>query len=720
MATLVLTAVGSAVGGPIGGALGAALGGAIDRTVLFRPPGREGPRLKELALQTSSYGTEIPKLYGRIRVAGSVIWATDLIEHRSTGSSGKGQPSTTRYSYTASFAVALSARPIQGVRRIWAEGKLLRGAAGDLKSRTGFRLHRGGEDQLADPLIGAAEGAGLAPAHRGTAYAVFENMDLEPFGNRIPALTFEVEADAGAVGIGVILDELAPEVLASDAELPELLGFSAHGASVRAVAEVLAGAANGWFREGDRTMVLTRGGGPASVVADGAAGERAARAIAAADKAPRSLTLTHYDPARDFQIGVQRAQRPGAGTRESRVELPAVLDAGAARTLASEALARMELERERRRVTLGWDALALAPGGRVRIAGVPGLWRIERWTLEAMRVRLGCVRVAPAALPMAASGGRVAAAPDDEIGVTVLQAFELPPLEDAPASGPLLAIAAAGTGAGWRSAALLTSIDGGARWDSAGSTGLTALLGTITVPPGGASAMLEDRTNILEVTLMAAGMTLGDADAAALDAGANLAIAGSELLQFARAEPLGGARWRLSGLWRGRRGTEYAIATQAVGDPFVCIAADALRVVSLGPETIGGALQVLAQGPGDAVAVAASAPIDGRSILPPAPAHLRVEPLPDGSVRLRWIRRSRTGWRWVDGVDAPLAEERERYRVTVAPSAAPARIEETDQPTLMLSAADCSAGCHVSVRQVGTHGLSRPAERLVQATGEGR
>ena len=60
MATLVLTAVGGAVGGPIGAAVGAAIGQYADREVLFRPKGREGPRLTELALQTSSYGTAIP------------------------------------------------------------------------------------------------------------------------------------------------------------------------------------------------------------------------------------------------------------------------------------------------------------------------------------------------------------------------------------------------------------------------------------------------------------------------------------------------------------------------------------------------------------------------------------------------------------------------------------------------------------------------------------
>ena len=169
MATLILTAVGTAIGGPVGATIGSLLGQAIDAR-LFAPKGREGPRLSDLRVQTSSYGSVIPRLYGRIRVAGTVIWSTDLIEHRQRQSAGKGRGSVTSYSYSASFAVALSSRPIIGVQRIWAEGNILRGAAGDFKSATGFRLHGGDADQPVDPLIAAAEGPTDCPAYRGIAW----------------------------------------------------------------------------------------------------------------------------------------------------------------------------------------------------------------------------------------------------------------------------------------------------------------------------------------------------------------------------------------------------------------------------------------------------------------------------------------------------------------------------------------------------------------------
>ena len=91
MATLVLSAVGTAIGGPIGGALGALVGQQFDQNLLFKPAAREGPKIQELAVQTSSYGTQIPRVFGRMRIAGSVIWATDLKETRNT-EGGKGRP----------------------------------------------------------------------------------------------------------------------------------------------------------------------------------------------------------------------------------------------------------------------------------------------------------------------------------------------------------------------------------------------------------------------------------------------------------------------------------------------------------------------------------------------------------------------------------------------------------------------------------------------------
>jgi len=719
MATVVLSVAGALLGGPPGAQLGAQLGGVIDSALLFKPGRREGARLGDLRVQTSSYGTAIPRLFGSIRVAGCVIWATDLIEHRGNQSGGKGQPSTTTYSYTASFAVALSARPILQLGRIWADGQLLRGAAGDFKVRTGFRLYTGDEDQPVEPLIAAIEGAGRAPAHRGLAYAVFEDLELATFGNRIPQLSFEVIADEAPVPVAGIAQEIAG--LSADGVGTLLTGFSAQD-TVRTALDALCTASGAWLREESGALAMVAGGGEAVTIPDdgcGAGGERGARrvrALAALDGTPRRLSVGYFDPARDYQAGVQQAHRPGLGTREARVDLPAVLDASTAKAIAADALARADRTRERRTLTLGWNALGIAPGARIAIEGVAGQWRVERWALEKMVVRLDCVPVAEAPLTVAASAGRAVASPDMRRGRSLLVPFELPMLDDAPATAPQMMVAAAGTGSGWRRAALLASADGGSSWAAAGDTAYPAVLGTVHLAPGPARAALADHAGFAEVDLAHEGMLLLSADDAGLDAGTNLALLGGELLQFGAAEHLGGTRWRLSRLWRGRRGTEAAIGRARPGDPFVLVERDCLKSLALAVP-VGGSIAVLAQGvddPPDAVPAVAAA--RGIAVLPLAPVHLTATAVAGGTL-VSWVRRSRAGWTWRDGVDVPLAEERERYQVDIA-SDTGSRSVTTDTASLLLPAGAPDLPLRIGVRQIGTHGPSPETGLLLPAHGD--
>lgn len=721
MATVVLTVAGGLIGGPFGAGLGGLIGNAIDHQLLFRQGPREGARLADLRVQTSSYGATIPLLFGTIRVAGCVIWATDLIEHRATEGGGKGQPSTTSYSYTASFAVALSTRPIRDVRRIWADGQLLRGAQGDFKVRTGFRLHTGQEDQPIDPLIAAIEGAGRAPAHRGTAYVVFEDLELASFGNRIPQLSFEVIADAAPVTAGAVAAAVGGIV--ADGLDTLLAGFSAQEAT-RATLEALCAASGAWVRSDGAGVRLQAGPGAVRAMSDGGVGAnarpagRGVRAIAAADGAPRRLSIGYYDPARDYQAGVQQASRPGTGTRETRIDLPAVLDASAAKAMAAGALARTDLARERRTLTLGWEALTLAPGDRITIDGASGQWRVDRWSLENMVVKLDCVPIAEAPIALAASAGRAVSAPDLRRGTTILLPFELPPLDEVPSTAPNMVVAATGSEPGWRRAALLASLDGGASWTPAGETAFPATLGIVRVPPLPARAALIDRRYHAEIELARPDMLLANADMAALDAGANLAMLGDELLQFGRAEHLGEARWRLSQLWRGRRGTEAAIGTQQPGARFVLVTRDTLKALDSRP-AIGESVALLAQGAADPVDPASVLAIaNGISLLPPAPAQLRAIRAGD-ETQLLWVRRSRSGWVWRDGVDVPLGEESERYQVEIRGIGA-SRTVTLETAGLLLSAADRATPLTLSVRQIGTHGLSPPAVLALPRLGDDR
>ena len=213
MAALALSVAGAAGGsalfgpaGAIAGRLvGALAGSAIDQSLFatHRERAVDGPRLADLDIMASTEGAPIPRVYGRARLAGQVIWATNLEEvittrSETTGGGGGGKggvggatvtTDTTTYSYFANLAVGLCEGPIGAVLRIWADGKPL-----DLSGLT-VRSYTGDETQTADPLILAKQGD--APAYRGLAYVVFERLPLANFGNRIPQLSFEVVRPVG-------------------------------------------------------------------------------------------------------------------------------------------------------------------------------------------------------------------------------------------------------------------------------------------------------------------------------------------------------------------------------------------------------------------------------------------------------------------------------------------------------------------------------------------
>ncbi len=199
MATLLLRSAGSAVGtflgGPIGGLIGGAIGavgGAVVDNILInalvsRP---KTPTLDTIALTSSNEGTAVKKLWGRMRLGGNVIWATQfqVTTSNDPSASGKGFGRTTKTThYELSFAVAFcEGGDNVTLGRVWADGNEL-----DL-SQYGYAFYNGSESQGPDSFIESVEGTGAVPAYRGICYIVFQLMALDAFGNRMPQITAEI------------------------------------------------------------------------------------------------------------------------------------------------------------------------------------------------------------------------------------------------------------------------------------------------------------------------------------------------------------------------------------------------------------------------------------------------------------------------------------------------------------------------------------------------
>lgn len=212
--------LGAALGGPLGAIAGSVVGSALGSAVFPADP-IYGPRLTDSRVGGASYGASLPFVVGVARVPGQIVWVSAIREQEVNQSAGKGGgPSVTNFYYYRDVAVALCEGPIAGVRRMWADGKLVydgtatAGASAVAASQQYINdrvtVYIGDEAQLADPTIEAALGAGNAPAYRGTAYVMFRDLVLTDFGNRIPNLTFEVVTSATLAGPRRLASGTAP------------------------------------------------------------------------------------------------------------------------------------------------------------------------------------------------------------------------------------------------------------------------------------------------------------------------------------------------------------------------------------------------------------------------------------------------------------------------------------------------------------------------------
>lgn len=724
MATLILSAVGTAIGGPLGGALGALIGQQVDSTLIGRRK-VEGPRVKELSVQTSSYGSAIPLHFGTIRASGSVIWATELAEHQERSGGGKGRPSVTTYAYTASFAVAVSSRPIAGIGRVWADGNLLRGSAGDLKVGGTMRIHTGHGDQQPDPLLVQAETAGLTPAYRNTAYVVFEDLALADFGNRLPSLTFEVIADPGAVSAADICRAMVGDMDADGLSTLMLQGFTVDQGSAADLLPVLGEIAPiaCTVREERLTLNLAEHASGAALPllpAPCAGGESAEDARQngwsrrrEALPAAQQCAVRYYDIARDYQPGLQRSLGRSAPGDVAMIELPAAMRADAASAVADMAARRRTQARDTMRYRITEIDPAFSPGTNVRTPVAPGVWRIEQWEWQRDGVMLDLVAVPPAAPFAAAADPGRSNTPADLVAVpTRIIALELPWDGKSDSNAPDIRVAATAATAGWTGASLFAQDSEGALQPVGVSGRRRAVAGQCLTGIGTGSPLLLDAKSHVDVELASADFTLSAATWAQLMQGANLALVGSELVQFGQAERISGSIWRLRALLRGRGGTEHRIAEHAAGEPFALVDD---RLAALDSTRIGDGptANIVALGLGDSDPATSPIVNAGLTSRPLAPVHGVAHNRADGSMLVRWVRRARGSWAWLDGVDVSLPEPEELWEIAFGPESQPTQVWRTNTASLELSASAAQALTTqpervLAIRQIGARSKSQP------------
>ena len=130
----------------------------------------------------------------------------------------------------------------------------------------------------------------------------------------------------------------------------------------------------------------------------------------------------------------------------------------------------------------------------------------------------------------------------------------------------------------------------------------------------------------------------------------------------------GDGTYTLSGLLRGRRGTEWAVGTHEAGDRFVLLSSDAFRRIFLEPNGHVGAqrkYRALSVGEVFDTAYETTFTNTAAGLKPYSPCQISGSRDGSNNLTISWIRRTRVGGNWEDGHDVPLGEETEAYEVEI-------------------------------------------------------
>lgn len=447
---------------------------------------------------------------------------------------------------------------------------------------------------------------------------------------------------------------------------------------------------------------------------------------------PATLNVNYVARDADYQVGTQYARRLVTNSQANvTAQLSVVLSDQEASTIAWTNLFAAWMERERFTVLLSRKYWPYEPTDMISAHGY--LFRvIDKSDVAGGIIQLEGVYQNDATwvqgqAPASVQGFSSTTPPI--VVKTVLQLLDIPMVQDTDNDyGPYAAMGPI-SGATFQGATVYKSTDGGTNFDSIGNTTTQVVMATANDVLGNFSGgNIFDELNTVTATISAGGGDFVSASASDVLNGNNFYLVGDELIQVKVATEVSAGVWALSGLLRGRRGTEWAMPTHVAGERVVYLPAlDTEADLS----ELGQARQYKAVTTGMSMGSAAVQTFtnNGAAARPYAPVNVAggsITPF-DGTVQITWIRRTRKGGQWVDFADVALGEAQELYVLQIWNSTYTlcARVVTgITTPTYTYTAAmqvtDFGATqqhIYVTVGQVGAYRLGIQTPAIIAGTG---
>ena len=384
---------------------------------------------------------------------------------------------------------------------------------------------------------------------------------------------------------------------------------------------------------------------------------------------PRQVDVIYLNRTADFQAGTQSSQRQTVNAVDYiTVNLPIVLSDQEAKVVADVTLYNAWVGRVSYSFMVPPKYALVEPTDVITITkdGAAYLMRVTTTKL----VRNGMQEITAVAEDVSsydfynpAGTATPNITPPVSVSASRLELLDMPAFPTDGATDAYLRYGVVGLGDAWTGSAVYRSDDGGPNYGLMQTLTAQATIGaTLTVLPVG-TIYTWDYFSTVDV-LLTFGQLQSVTDIAVLN-GANACLIGDEVIQFQTATLLADNKYRLSGLLRGRLGSEWAVGTHAASERVVLltnalarelIAASAWNISKkFKPVTIGSTL---------GITTAQDFTYTAKALKPYAPGHVNGSRAAN-DLTIVWKRRTRLNGDWRDLVDVPLNEESERYEVDI-------------------------------------------------------
>lgn len=453
---------------------------------------------------------------------------------------------------------------------------------------------------------------------------------------------------------------------------------------VRSTLEMLANAFYFECTESDKLYFRRRGGSSAATISfsdlGAAEGEAAVENPMGLERAndtelPTRYSLSYVNLDDDYQTGSVFSDRlVGVGQETSAVQVPIVMSPERAKGIADTMVIDARIGATTFRPAITWADPRIEPTDVLTLIDEDGTQyraRVRREVLSPGRKELECVLDDASILQLTGTTesdytpSTTVLAPAN----TQIVLMDIPILRD---DDDVAGIYVAGKSLGgkWPGFTVMRSTDDSA-FSNVGEATKQATLGTCTTTLGAWSGgTMFDEVNSVTVNVGASSTLASYTRDDILNGVAAGYMVGAELLYARDATLVSAGIYKLTGLLRGRRGTELAMASHGASEAFVVLAPSGIVKTVLSDAEIGRSFfwRGVTMGRSLGTATSQTKADTGVAVKPFSPVDVRgYRDGSSGAIGLTWKRRTRLSCRFTgpSGIYVPLGEDSEAYEVDV-------------------------------------------------------